>query len=80
MVEFKIMIFKAGDKTPETVITLPSKVMRVASKLLPKRANRILEEEGIDITEIANLASSGNVKGKLIELEKKGERIVIFIS
>ena len=79
MADFKIYIFKSGDTEPETKITIPLGVLRVASKLIPKKAAEVLEKEGIDLNEILALSDSKEICGTLLEVENPQERIVISI-
>ena len=78
--ELKIRVYKSGKEKPDTVVTIPLSVVRIASKLLPKKAKSALEEEGIDLDEIADLAKTQPVKGTLIKVEREAERMVIEIS
>jgi hypothetical protein len=52
MTDLKIKIFKNNESNPETTITIPGKVLTVASKLIPKQAIEALQEKGIDINEL----------------------------
>jgi hypothetical protein len=79
MADLKIRIFKDGEGDPQTTITIPSRVLNVASKLIPGRARRALEEKGIKLEELVNLTNDPDVAGRLIEIEDhtKKERITI---
>ncbi len=79
MADFRIYIFKSGATEPETKITIPLGVLRVASKLIPKKAAAVLEKEGIDLNEILALSESKEICGTLLEIENPKERIVISI-
>ncbi len=79
MAKLRIKIYKAGRAKPETVISIPLTVVRVATKLVPKKAKEAWEKEGIDLNEIASLAERQDVSGELVEVEKETERIVISI-
>ena len=80
MTSLKIRVFKDNDKKPETTVTIPLGVLKIASKLIPKQAASVLDKKGIDINQILEL-SKKNVKGTLIEVEdhKKKEKIIIAI-
>jgi len=41
----KIRIFKIGQKKPETVVTIPLTVIRIATRLLPKKAKLALRKK-----------------------------------
>ena len=45
MVDLKIRIFKDGKKHPDTTITIPGGVLRIAGKLIPKKATEALQEK-----------------------------------
>ena len=79
MTDLKIRIFKNDQEKPETVVTIPLKIVRTTAGLLPKKAKEALEKEGIDLNEIASLIEKQESAGKLVEVEKEGERIVITI-
>jgi len=79
MANLKVKVFKGERAT--TTVTIPRGVLKVASKLLPKRAAAALEDKGIDLKELAALADDASVQGTLAEIEdhEKGERIVIAL-
>jgi len=81
MANLKIRVFKGGETEPETTITIPGDVIKVASKLIPKRAATALQNKGIDLDEIIKLSTEPEIKGTLIEVEehKESERIVISL-
>ena len=81
MANLKIRVFKGGEKDPETTVTIPGDVLKVASKLIPKRAATVLQSKGIDLDEIIKLSTDPEIQGTLIEVEehKENERIVISL-
>jgi hypothetical protein len=81
MTDLKIRIFKNNQSHPETTITIPGRVLTVASKLIPKRATEALQEKGIDINELIELSKKPDVQGTIIEVEehKKKEKIIIAL-
>ena len=81
MSSLKIRVYKGDEKQPETTVKVPVKVLRVASKLVPKKAAAALEEKGIDLNQIIELAQEPGLSGTLVEIEehKKNEKIVISI-
>jgi len=81
MADLKIRVFKGGESSPETTVTIPGSVLRIASRLIPKQAAIALEEKGIDLDEIVRLSENPEAKGTLIEVEehKKNQRIVIAL-
>jgi hypothetical protein len=56
-------------------------VIRVASKVIPKKALDILQERGIDLEEIISLSDNPDVHGPLVIIEehKKKEKIIISL-
>ncbi len=81
MTDLKIRVFKSGEEEPETTVTIPGKVLKIASKLIPKRLAAILQDKGIDIDEIIRLSENPDAQGTLIEVEehKKKEKVVIAL-
>jgi len=81
MSNLKIRVFKNSDTDPETTITIPIKVLKVASSLIPKRAAEALQQKGININEIVKLSKKPGLQGTLIEIEehKKKEKVIIAI-
>ena len=81
MAKLKIRIFKNHDTQPDTTITIPLGILKVASKLIPKRAVAILENEGIDLNQIIEISQNEEVRGTLVEIEKhkKNEKVIISI-
>jgi len=80
MAKLKIRVYKTGQTKPETVVTIPLRVLRMATGLLPKKARLALKEEEIDLNEIADLAEKQAVKGTVLKVEKGAENIVIEIA
>lgn len=81
MADLKIRVFKSGETTPATTVTIPGGVLRVASKLIPKQAAAALQEKGIDLDEIIRLSASPGMHGTILEVEdhKENERVVIAL-
>ncbi len=79
MAKLRIKIYKAGQVKPEAVISIPLAVVRMAIKLVPKKARAALEDEGIDLSEIASLAEKQDVTGELVEVKRGTERIVVAV-
>lgn len=79
MKSLKIHIYKQGSGSPETTVTIPGGVLRLASRLIPKRAQEAMLGEGMDMNELVQLAEQPEVQGTLIEIEEhaKNQRIVI---
>lgn len=81
MADLKIRVFKGTDPTPQTTVTVPGGVLKIASKLIPKQAMDALQEKGIDLNEIIKLSENPDARGTLVEVEehKKNERVVIAL-
>ena len=81
MANLKIKVFKADTLEPKTTVTIPTAIIKVASKLIPKKAAVALQEKGIDLNEIVELSQNPDIAGTLVEIEEheKNEKIVISI-
>ena len=81
MADFKIRVFKGGNVQPETTVTIPGGILKVASKLIPKQAAEALQNKGIDLDELIRLSKNPEIKGTLVEIEEhmKNEKIVISL-
>ena len=81
MADLKIRVFKGGNSNPETTITIPGGILKIASRLIPKQAATALLEKGIEIEELVRLADNPEARGKLVEIEEhnKNERVVISL-
>ncbi len=81
MASVKIRVFKGNNTDPDTTFTIPLGVLRVASKMVPKKAVAALEDNGIDIGQIVELSHNEEIQGTLVEIEehKKNEKVIISI-
>ena len=81
MSDLKIRVFKNGGGMPSTTVTIPGGVLKIAARLIPKRAAAKLEEEGIDLDELVRLSENPDAHGTLVTIEDhdKGEQIVISL-
>jgi hypothetical protein len=81
MADLRIRVFKGHEQQPETTVTIPGGVLKVASKLIPKKAAAALQDKGIDLDEIVRLSNNPEVHGHLVEIEEhnKNERVVISL-
>lgn len=81
MTDLKIRVYKSGESEPRTTITVPGSVLTIASRLIPKRAAEALQDEGIDLDEIARLSEDPQARGTLVEVEhhEKNEKVVIAL-
>jgi len=81
MLKLKIRIFKNNDPKPDTTMTVPLTVIKVASKLVPRKALKFLDDLGIDFEEILEISKTEEALGILAEIEehKKNRTIIISI-
>lgn len=81
MASLKIRVYRDGESDPETTVTLPIAMLRLASRLMPRQAAATLQEKGIELEEIIRLGDNPEARGTLIEVEehKKNQRVVIAI-
>ena len=81
MTDLKIRVFKSDEEKPDTTVTIPGNVLKIASKLIPKKLAAELQEDGIDIDEIIRLSDNPDAQGTLIEVEehKKNKKVVIVL-
>ena len=81
MTDLKIRVFKTGEQQPETTVTIPGGVLKVASRLIPKEAAAALREKGIDIEEIVALSTNPEIRGTIVEVEehRKNEKVIVSL-
>ncbi|MFC1515466.1 hypothetical protein ACFL7E_01760 [Thermodesulfobacteriota bacterium] len=81
MASLKIRTYKNGGTAPDTTISIPLKIVRLASRLVPSKTSAALLEKGIDVKLIAELVRNEEVRGTLVEIEehKKNEKIIISV-
>lgn len=81
MTDLKIRVFKSDEEKPDTTVTIPGNILKIASTLIPKKLAVSLQEEGIDIDEIIRLSENPEAQGTLIEVEehKKNKKVVIVL-
>ena len=74
MTNLTIRVFKDGEAEPDTTIRIPANILRIASKLIPKRAVASLQEKEIDVNEIIELSENPEARGVLV-VEGIGRRL-----
>ena len=81
MTDLKVRIYKDGDGTPATTVTVPGGILGIAYKLIPSRALTAMKDEGIDLDEIVRLSKDPEATGTLVEVEdhRKNEKVVISL-
>jgi hypothetical protein len=52
MKSVKISKYKIGEDAPESAVTIPLKIFKVAAKIIPKKVMVALQEDDIDIEQI----------------------------
>jgi hypothetical protein len=79
MQTLKIRMFKGTE--PTTTVSIPLRFVKLASHLVPAKAQAALREEGIDLAEIVRISEDPAVRGELVVIEDhvKGERTVVSI-
>jgi hypothetical protein len=78
MAKIRIEVFEKG--APAATITVPTWVVRGASRILPKIVGKELRQQ-IDFEQLADLVKDPQASGVVLELEdhKDQERVVIYI-
>jgi hypothetical protein len=81
MADLKIRVFKNAEAEPETTVTIPGGILKVARKLIPKQAVAALQDKGIDVDELINLSMNPEVKGTIVVIEEhsKNEKVEISL-
>jgi hypothetical protein len=81
MLKLRIRIFKNNDQRPDTTMTVPLGIIKAASKFVPRKAVKILDDLGIDFNQIVDISKTDEPLGTLAEIEehKKHRKIVISI-
>ena len=74
-----IKIYESGKSKPDQTITIPLSKINIGKQLFPAKAKTILGREGIDISELAELANKKISKGTLIEIETGKDKITISV-
>lgn len=79
MRKIRIRIYRGDGPDPDTTITIPAPVLKVASRLIPGPAAAALREKGIDVDAVLALCQSPDITGTVVEVEdhRKRQRIVI---
>lgn len=79
MANLKIRVFH-GDE-PEATITIPNSALKVARKLIPRKAAEAMQDKGVDLDEIIKLAENPEAMGELVQIEghAKNERIIVSL-
>ena len=81
MADLKIRVFKNAEAEPETTVTIPGGILKVARKLIPKQAVAALQDKGIDVDELINLSMNPEVEGTIVVIEEhhKNEKVEISL-
>ncbi len=79
MAHLKIRVFKNGEATPATTVTIPGGILKLASKFIPRKASQALQEQGMDLDELIRLSDDPEAIGTLVEIEdhRQNEKVVI---
>ncbi|NCO32622.1 MAG: hypothetical protein AUJ92_14795 [Armatimonadetes bacterium CG2_30_59_28] len=81
MADLMIRVFSIGKSEPDTTIRIPSAMLRIASKFLPKQVLGALSEHGIEVDSIVELSQNPEALGTIAEIDEhnKGKKIVIAL-
>ena len=81
MASLKIRIYTYDKNNPKTTISVPLGILKIASKLIPKKFVSILSDKGLDVTEIIKAVLEEDIRGVLAEIEEhqKNETIIISV-
>lgn len=81
MSDLKIRVFKNGRTDPSTTVSIPGGILKIAANLIPNRAAAKLQEEGIDLDELARLSENPEAQGTLVTIDDhdKNEQVVIAL-
>ena len=74
-----ITIMKKGRTEAETIVTIPFGNIEIIELLIPKDALTILQEDGLDLTEIIKATKKEDLIGDLVEIQKPDKRISLAI-
>jgi hypothetical protein len=79
--DLKIRVFKGNRADPTTTVSIPGKILKIASGFVPHRAVAALKEQGIDLDELVRLSENPVATGNLVEIDnhEKNERIAISL-
>ena len=80
MADLKIRVFKGAESNPETTVTIPGNILKVARRLIPKQAVAALQSKGIDVDELINLSMNPDIRGTLVVIEEHHKQEKIEIS
>lgn len=75
----KIKTFIAGNEKPNSVLSIPLAVARLAGRLIPRPVAEDLARKGINVPEILAVITKEGLQGTLIEIERSGERTVVSV-
>ena len=67
------------DAKPEKTITMPLSTLHVSMGLIPKDIKTILKREGIDLGKCSEFKKEKNLRGTLIEIQNRTEKVVISL-
>ncbi|PTN36003.1 hypothetical protein [Desulfonatronum sp. SC1] len=73
--------YKLDESEPETTVKIPGTVLKIATKLIPRKALIAMQDQGINLEEIVRLSGDPEVRGVIAEIEdhKDNKRIVISV-
>ena len=81
MANLKIQVFKGTASDPSTTVRIPVRALKIASSLIPGKAARELEEQGIDLEAIIQASENPDAHGVLTEVQdhEQDQRIIVSV-
>ena len=81
MSDVKIRVYRDTDQHLASTVTIPGGILRIAARLMPRRAVEALQKEGIELDELVRLSEQPEAQGRLVEIEDhdKNERVVVSL-
>jgi hypothetical protein len=81
MAKLKIQVYKGAATEPSTTVSIPVRVLKIASSLMPRQAAAELEAQGIDLDAVIAASEHPDAHGLLAEIEdhQKDQRILISV-
>lgn len=80
MRSIKIRKFKIGSDIPETTVTIPLSIFKIATKIIPKKQLGALQQNDIDIEEIQKITENPDIQGVILEVEEHTKGVSTIIS
>lgn len=81
MTDLKIRVFRGDERHLATTVTIPGGILRIAAKLIPRRAIEALRDEGIELDELIRLSENPAAQGDLVRIDDhdRNEQVVVAL-